>query len=143
MAELTVRRGDDVHYLATFRDINGNVQDLSGATIFFTVKDSEPANPTDDLTDATAFLAYHWAHDGSTVTSSEGMRIPAGKTVGDGQLEVIFPRSLTTTWAKINKKYEVQITLPYADGEGGAVDDTWDAGSLTTTLDLNRRRTTP
>lgn len=141
MAQLTVRRGDDVHYLATFKDINGNVQDLSGATVFFTVKPSAPSSPSADLDDASAFLKYHWQHDGTSVTSSEGMRLPTGATVGDGQLEVIFPRSLTTTWSATNQPYEVQITLPYTDGEDGEVDDTWDSGDFTVSLDLNRRRT--
>jgi hypothetical protein len=141
MAQLTVRRGDDVHYLATFRDINGDIQDLSRCTVFFTVKETVPATPTADLDDSSAFLKYHWQHDGTSVISSEGMRIPDGATEGDGQLEVLFPRSLTNGFAAMNTKYEVQITVPEPTAEDGYADDTWDAGDFTVTLDRNRRRT--
>lgn len=141
MAQVTVRRGDDERFLLTFKKVDGTIRDLTGCTVFFTVKPSYPATPSEDLTDASAFLSYYWVHDGSTVTDSYGFSLPDGATAGDGQLVINFPRSLTTTWAKINQYYEIQVTLPDADGEDGEVDDTWDSGDFQTVLDLHRRRT--
>jgi hypothetical protein len=141
MAQLTARRGDDEHYLMTVKKRDGSVRDLTDCTVFFTVKETLPAAPDADLDDATAFLKYHWKHDGTSVISSEGMRIPEGATEGDGQLEVLFPRSLTTTWPAMNIKYEVQITVPEPTAEGGYADDTPDSGDFVVALDRNRRRT--
>lgn len=52
MADLTIIRGDDTTIELTYQDGDGNAIDLTGATVFFTVKSAID----DDSTDADAII---------------------------------------------------------------------------------------
>lgn len=53
MADLTIIRGDDTTIELTYQDADGNAIDLTGATVYFTVKSAFD----DDDTDADAIIS--------------------------------------------------------------------------------------
>lgn len=150
MATLAIKRGDTRKWQLAFFNAAGNPQSLSGATIWWTVRTSVPADPAADLPDAEATIKAWWQHNGASVVTSGvvgpdgavGGSFDAPSGVATGEMRLTLLPSLTTKLASPaggQMRYDVQVSFA-----GVATDvQTWDEGTVTLSPDITRRTSVP
>lgn len=127
MAHLTGVRGDTIVRTATITQPDGTAYDLTGCTVWFTVKEVTDRAANDD--EALALL--YWISGGA----SNGIAVSAPAT---GVVTVTIPASTTATLSPGRAyRYDLQIEDPL-----NAV-ATPDRGTLIVTRDVTLRVTTP
>jgi hypothetical protein len=135
---LEIQRGDDEEYTLTFTKTDESAQTLSGCTVWLTIKPRAVAFPASDDNDDTALVKLSWAHDGASVTASNGIALPAGGAVADGILEARIGHAVTSAMrGGLIGRYDVQIKFP------GSVFKTWATGPVKVSLDVTERTTVP
>ena len=130
MADLIIRRGDRESFLLTIVRANGTPLNLSGLTVWMTVKSTKSAQSDD--TDAA--FKFYWEHNGTTLVGSNGL---STVDIAAGKLRLTVLPGNTIGQADKRFLYDIQVRL--------ATDDikTWDEGTLTINADLTQRTTTP
>lgn len=132
---LTIRRGDTTTWTIPLGT------DLTGQTLWFSVKTAKPSTPTADLDDSSALINAYWIDGGAN-----GIRNSAGTSIGTiavatpatGEVVITLTAAYTSALAGASGLlWEVQLK-----NAGGAI-TTWTAGTLNITTDLIRRTTTP
>jgi hypothetical protein len=150
MATLAIKRGDTRKWTLAFFMASGDPQTLSGATVWWTVRPSVPADPAYDLPDAEATIKAWWQHNGASVVTS-GVTGPDGQPGGSftapsgvatGELLLTLLPSLTTKLSASPAgggqfRYDVQISWSATEIA------TWDEGSVQISPDVTRRVTVP
>lgn len=124
MAHLEVYRGDTFTQTIRLTGPGGAALDLTGATVWFTMK----ADAADADTSAT-YKAY-WIHAGA----SAGLTVSVATS---GILTLSVPAATTTNWTPAQYQYDVQVQTAL----GRVV--TADRGTVTVGTDVTRRTTTP
>lgn len=125
MAQLRPRRGDTFDYAATVTETDGSAHDLTGETLWFTMK----VNRTDP--DSAAVATAYWIDGGA----SSGLSVATPST---GGFRLQFAASVTANWsAEATYVYDVQVKS--ATGLITTVDE----GTVTIRGDITQRTTTP
>lgn len=102
MANLNnIYRGDDVSYTVTFKDANGTVIDITGSTVFFTVKNFSDIAENDTAALISKTITVHTTPlSGITtisMTAAETRAIPVGSYKYDIQYKSATDVSRTIT----------------------------------------------
>ena len=150
MAQLVLRRGDTRAWNLHVVDPTGAPVSLVGATVWWTVRPTVPADPRHDLPDAEAIVHAWLVHNGTIVTDS-GVTAPDGTSGGTfaatdaagGVLALtLYPR-LTTQLPSVPPgttgpwHYDVQVM------RGADAVRTYDDGTLRVLADVTRRTVVP
>lgn len=97
MVKLTVFKGDDKTWNITVSDADGDAIDLSGQTIFFTVKENKTDPDSAALIQATNSTHTSATGGTSTITITNTQSdLDAGNYFFD--LQIVSAGSLVTTW---------------------------------------------
>lgn len=132
---LTIRRGDTTTWTIPLDT------DITGYTLWFSVKTGRPSSPSADLDDSSALINAYWIDGGAS-----DVRNTAGATIGTIEVDdptegtvviTLTPEYTTTLTGATGYSWEIQLENP-----DGAI-TTWTAGTLNVTLDLIRRTSTP
>lgn len=129
MTALDVTRGDTLRYTVTLTDpdIPANPYNLSGCTLWWTLKEDRDRKDADD---SDAIAALYWVSGGG----ASGIVVA---TPADGEPVITMTPTQTDGLDQDLYYWDLQLT----DSAG----DTWtsDSGTLKVRQDITRRRTTP